>query len=112
MDEEQVVSEYLEEAGTASRRSFLKRSAGTAAALVGLSSGVLLRPGRAAADPPGRGCSCIHMELHSQDCEETGLCCSSGLNGMWVQSWAGYACDNRNTLCWYMVSTLCICCCG
>ncbi len=103
--------DFFEQVGITSRRSFVKRAAAGAAALVGLSGGALLRPGAAFADPPGVHCNCVDVELHSIDCEECPVCCANELSCV-VETFVGKSCANHNVICWWMTSVLCVCCCG
>ncbi|MGZ4394928.1 MAG: twin-arginine translocation signal domain-containing protein [Gaiellaceae bacterium] len=105
MDEEQQLSDFLEKAGITSRRSFLRRTAIGAAALVGLSSGFLLRPGIAAAYV---GCSCTDRDI-DLSCDECPVCCA-GADKCIIERLTWKDCHNR-MVCGWQTIILCTCCC-
>ena len=108
MDEhERRLSDFLEEVGSSSRRSFLGRAAVGAAALVGLSGGALLRPGAARAYV---GCSCTH-EDYDVHCEECPVCCSGANDKCITETLTWKDCHN-GMLCGWQLLILCTCCCA
>jgi hypothetical protein len=106
MSDEERLSDVFEEAGITSRRSFLRRTAIGAAALVGLSGGFLLRPGVAGAYV---GCSCTDRDI-DVNCEECPFCCAGAADKCYIEKLTWKDCHN-GMLCGWQTIILCTCCC-
>ncbi len=106
MSDEERLSEFFEDGGVSDRRSFVRRAAIAAAALVGLSGGALFRPGAAAAYV---GCSCLKQEPEL-GCDDCPACCTEGVKCL-IEKIKFKDCHN-DMLCGFQTIIVCACCCS